>query len=70
LLIESLINITFKAVGLVNLMNKPSKLDRHCFLLNTGILAAGWELSRADTVLSQELTPTPFCHDGDESCSE
>jgi protocatechuate 3,4-dioxygenase beta subunit len=51
---------------LVMLMDRPSKLDRRCFLLNTGILAAGWELSCADTVLSQELTPTPFCHDGDE----
>src|SRR5215813_5239800 len=48
------------------LMNRPSKQDRRRFLLNTGILAAGWELSRADAVLSRELAPTPFCHDGNE----
>ena len=48
------------------LMNRQSKPDRRRFLLNTGILAAGWELSCADAVLSQELAPTPFCHDGDE----
>src|SRR5262249_23574857 len=35
-------------------------------LLNTGILAAGWELSCADVVLTQELAPTPSCRDGDE----
>jgi protocatechuate 3,4-dioxygenase beta subunit len=43
-----------------------SKQTRRRFLLNTGILAAGSELSCADAVLSQELTPTPFCHDGNE----
>jgi protocatechuate 3,4-dioxygenase beta subunit len=48
------------------LMNRVSKPDRRRFLLNTGILAAGWELSRADGVLSRELAPTPFCHDSDE----
>jgi protocatechuate 3,4-dioxygenase beta subunit len=30
------------------------------------MLAAGWELSRTDAALTQELAPTPFCHDGDE----
>lgn len=48
------------------LMNRPSTLDRRHFLLNTGVLAVGWEISCADAALSQELPPTPFCHDGDE----
>jgi protocatechuate 3,4-dioxygenase beta subunit len=48
------------------LMNSLSKPTRRRFLLNTGILAAGSELSRADLVLSQELAPTPSCHDGNE----
>jgi hypothetical protein len=48
------------------LMTRLSKPTRRRFLLNTGILAAGWELSRADAVLTQELAPTPFCRDGDE----
>jgi protocatechuate 3,4-dioxygenase beta subunit len=47
-------------------MNRPSRLDRRRFLLNTGVLAAGWEISCANAVASQELTPTPFCHSGDE----
>jgi protocatechuate 3,4-dioxygenase beta subunit len=47
-------------------MNKPSQSSRRRFLLNTGMLAAGWELSRADAVLSQDVPPTPSCHDGDE----
>ena len=47
-------------------MNELSKPTRRRFLLNTGILAAGWELSCADAVLTQELAPTPACHDGDE----
>src|SRR6185295_6863792 len=29
-------------------------------------LAAGWELSSAGAVLTQELAPTPACHDSDE----
>ena len=48
------------------LMNSLSKQTRRRFLLNTGMLAAGSELSCADVVLSQELTPTPSCHDGNE----
>ena len=48
------------------LMNSLSKPTRRRFLLNTGILAAGSELSCADVVLSQELAPTPSCHDGNE----
>jgi protocatechuate 3,4-dioxygenase beta subunit len=48
------------------LMNKPSKPTRRRFLLDTGMLAAGWELSSADTVLTQELALTPSCHDVDE----
>ena len=43
-----------------------SKQTRRRFLLNTGMLAAGSELSCADVVLSQELAPTPSCHDGHE----
>ena len=43
-----------------------TKSTRRRFLLNTGILAAGWELSSAGAALSQELAPTPACHDGDE----
>jgi hypothetical protein len=30
------------------------------------MLAAGWELSCTDTGLTEELRPTPSCHDGDE----
>lgn len=48
------------------LMNRPSKPTRRRFLLKTGVLAAGWKLSRMDAVLAQELAPTPFCRDGDE----
>ena len=47
-------------------MNSLSKQTRRRFLLNTGMLAAGSELSCADVVLSQELAPTPSCHDGHE----
>ena len=47
-------------------MTKLSKPTRRRFLLNTGVLAAGWELSCADVVLTQELAPTPSCRDGDE----
>jgi protocatechuate 3,4-dioxygenase beta subunit len=47
-------------------MKKKSKLTRRRFLLSTGLLAAGWELSDADVVLTQELAPTPLCGDGDE----
>jgi protocatechuate 3,4-dioxygenase beta subunit len=43
-----------------------TKSTRRRFLLNTGILAAGWEFSSAGAVLAQELAPTPACHDGDE----
>ena len=52
--------------SLVMLMNRPSKPDRRRFVLNSSILAAAWELSRADSALTQELAPTPSCHDGDE----
>ena len=47
-------------------MNSLSNPTRRRFLLNTGILAAGSELSCADVVLSQELAPTPSCHDRNE----
>jgi protocatechuate 3,4-dioxygenase beta subunit len=48
------------------LMSKLSKPTRRRFLLNTGMVAAGWELSGADCTLARELAPTPSCHDGDE----
>jgi protocatechuate 3,4-dioxygenase beta subunit len=47
-------------------MNRLSRPTRRRFLLNTGALAAGWELSWTDAGRTQELTPTPSCHDGDE----
>ena len=47
-------------------MNGRSKATRRRFLLNTGILAAGCEFSTADIAVTQELTVTPSCHDGDE----
>jgi len=52
--------------NLVVLMSKLLGPSRRRFLLNTGILAAGWELSRSDAVLSQQLPVTPSCRDGDE----
>ncbi len=48
------------------LMNSLLKPTRRRFLLTTSILAAGSELSCAGVVLSQGLTATPSCHDGDE----
>ena len=47
-------------------MNRLPTPTRRLFLLNTGILAAGWELSCTDAALTQEIAPTPSCHDGDE----
>jgi protocatechuate 3,4-dioxygenase beta subunit len=47
-------------------MNKLSKPTRRRFLLDTGVLAAGWELSSAASAPARELAPTPSCHDGDE----
>ena len=47
-------------------MNKLSKPTSRRFLLNTGILGAGWELSCTNVVLTQELAPTPAYRDGDE----
>jgi protocatechuate 3,4-dioxygenase beta subunit len=47
-------------------MTRLSKPTRRRFLLNTGMLAAGWELSCADAVQTQELAPTLSCRDGDE----
>jgi protocatechuate 3,4-dioxygenase beta subunit len=48
------------------LTNRLSKSTRRRFLLNTGVLAAGWELSWAHPALAQDLAPTPSCRDGDE----
>src|SRR5262245_40955507 len=47
-------------------MNTPFKPSRRRLLLNIGVLAAGWELSRSNAVLSQQLPVTPSCRDGDE----
>jgi protocatechuate 3,4-dioxygenase beta subunit len=47
-------------------MNKRSNATRRRFLLDTGLLAAGWELFPADAALTQELAATPHCRDGDE----
>jgi hypothetical protein len=47
-------------------MNRLWKPTRRRVLLNTGVLAAGWELSCMEAVLAQELAPTPSCRDGDE----
>ena len=47
-------------------MSTLSKPTRRRFLLGASTLAAGWELSGADTVLAQERAPTPACHDDDE----
>jgi hypothetical protein len=44
---------------LAMLMNRPPTPTRRRFLLNTGILAAGWELSRTDAALTQELFSLP-----------
>src|SRR5262249_13059747 len=52
--------------SLVKLMKRPSKPNRRRFLLNSGILAAAWELSCVDAALAQEIAATPSCHDGDE----
>jgi protocatechuate 3,4-dioxygenase beta subunit len=48
------------------IMDELSKPTRRRFLLNTGLIAAGWELSSACDVHAQELAPTLTCHDGDE----
>jgi protocatechuate 3,4-dioxygenase beta subunit len=47
-------------------MDERSKTNRRRFLLSAGTLAAGWRLAGADAALTQELAPTPACHDGDE----
>jgi hypothetical protein len=48
------------------MLKKLLKPTRRRLLLNAGLLAAGWELSCADIVSTQELVPTPSCHDSDE----
>src|SRR5262249_61184332 len=48
------------------LMTSLLKPTRRRFLLNTGMLAAGFELSCPDVVLTRELVPAPSCRDGDE----
>src|SRR5215472_13215212 len=48
------------------LMTSLLKPTHRRFLLNTGMLAAGYELSCPNVVLTRELVPTPSCRDGDE----
>ncbi len=48
-------------------MNRRSNATRRRLLFDTAILAAGWELARADVALTQELAATPSCHDGDQA---
>ena len=43
------------------------KSTRRRFLLNAGMVAAGWKLSSAEAAPVHEAGPTPSCHDGDES---
>src|SRR5262245_41144869 len=47
-------------------MSDLSKPTRRRFLAHTSMLAAGWEFFGSEAVLTQELAPTPACHDGDE----
>ena len=61
---EQVSGLRFTSINSLMLMNRPP--TRRQFLLSTGMLAAGWELSCADAALTQEIAPTPFCHDGDE----
>ena len=45
-------------------MDERSRTSRRRFLLSASTLAAG--LASADAGLTQDLAPTPACHDGDE----
>ena len=47
-------------------MDERSRTTRRRFLLSASTLAAGYGLAGADAALTQELAPTPACHDGDE----
>jgi protocatechuate 3,4-dioxygenase beta subunit len=51
-------------------MNRSSRPTRRRFLLNTGMLAAGWELSCTDAGVAQQLTPTPSCHDDEPTARQ
>jgi protocatechuate 3,4-dioxygenase beta subunit len=63
MLIEELSgNLSLRAT----VMDERSKTTRRRFLLSAGTLAAGWGFAGADAALTQELAPTPACHDGDE----
>jgi protocatechuate 3,4-dioxygenase beta subunit len=48
------------------MLNGLLETTRRRLLLNAGLVAAGWEFSHTDAVLTQELAATPSCHDGDE----
>jgi protocatechuate 3,4-dioxygenase beta subunit len=47
-------------------MDERSRTTRRRFLLTASTLAAGYGLAGADPGLTQDLAPTPACHDGDE----
>jgi protocatechuate 3,4-dioxygenase beta subunit len=47
-------------------MSTLLQTTRRRFLVDAGLLAAGWELGAADTIMAQERAPTPACHDSDE----
>ena len=46
-------------------MEERSRTTRRRFLLSASTLAAGYGLA-ANAALTQELAPTPACHDRDE----
>jgi protocatechuate 3,4-dioxygenase beta subunit len=47
-------------------MTRRSQPTRRRLLLNIGLLASGWELSHPTAGLTEQLAPTPSCHDGHE----
>ena len=47
-------------------MTIKSKTTRRRFLLDSGMLAAAWELGGVNTMLAQERALTPSCHGSDE----
>jgi protocatechuate 3,4-dioxygenase beta subunit len=61
---EQVSGLRLTSINSLMLMNRPP--TRRQFLLSTSMLAVGWELSCTDAALTQEIAPTPFCHDGDE----
>ena len=47
-------------------MEERSRTTRRRFLLSASTLAVGYGLAGANVALTQELAPTPACHDRDE----